>query len=60
MSKFKAPEDMNGVMVGGQFFAVGEDGCITVPDEGNYDMLRGIGFVPVNDVPAEQPMSDAE
>lgn len=46
MPRLKAPADIGaGVSVGGQYFPVDADGCIEVPEGGDYSMLLP-GFVP--------------
>ena len=60
MAKYKAPAGSAGINVGGQHFNVGADGCIDVPDEGNYGaLLAPHGFVPVQ-TSAPQPSSSNE
>lgn len=61
MSKFKAPDGCNGISVGGEFFQVGDDGCVSVPDDGNYgSLLAPHGFTPVADKPAAGKKRTAE
>lgn len=44
--KLTAPKDTTSANVGGQEFTVGKDGCITVPDTGDYlSLLTPHGFV---------------
>jgi hypothetical protein len=45
--RLKAPEEFRpGLSVGGQYFAMDADGCIEVPDGGDYSMLAPLGFMP--------------
>jgi hypothetical protein len=49
MPKFRAPDGCPGINVGGAFFAVDADGCITVPGDGDYGRLvipHGFVFEP--------------
>lgn len=51
--KYKAPKDCGGCSVGGANFTVGEDGCIDVPDDGDYaQLLVPHGFIQVSAVEA--------
>lgn len=43
--KFKGPENVTSISVGGECFNVGDDGLIETPDNGNYaSLLAPHGF----------------
>lgn len=45
--KFKGPENVTSISVGGECFNVGEDGLIETPDNGEYaSLLAPHGFEP--------------
>jgi hypothetical protein len=41
MPKYKAPEGVTGINIGGQQFNADEKGVIAIPDEGSYQMPPG-------------------
>lgn len=46
MARYKAPKGVTSISIGGEQFNVGDDGCITVPDDGDYHgMVAPLGFV---------------
>jgi len=47
--KYKAPENAGGISIGGEWYQVGEDGCITLPDEGDFSGLIPHGYVQVQE-----------
>lgn len=52
MPRLKAPADViGGVSVGGQYFPLEADGCIEVPETGDYSMLLP-GWAPIAEVAA--------
>lgn len=61
MAKFKGPEGITSVSVGGEEFNVDKDGCISVPDsiEGAHVALASHGFVGVADPAAEKAAAKA-
>lgn len=45
--KFKGPENVTSISVGGECFNVGDDGLIETPDNGEYaSLLAPHGFLP--------------
>lgn len=41
MTKYKAPQGVTGINIGGQQFNVDADGNISLPDEGSYSLPPG-------------------
>ncbi len=56
--KYKAPENGTSINIGGEQFNVGDDGCIDLPEGGDYHaILTSHGYTPFVAEP-EQPASN--
>ncbi len=44
MPKYKSPDGVSGINIGGEYFAADKSGCITVPDGNYYGLLVPLGY----------------
>lgn len=44
MPKYKSPDGVSGINIGGEYFAADKTGCITVPSDNYHALLIPLGY----------------